>query len=266
MVVPRGVEQPISKANPTCSFHHACLVVIPALNEEGTIATVVEGLRRRGFRRIRVIDNGSSDATASHAGAAGADVMTEARRGYGHACLRGLTKLPRGVAWILFCDADGSDNLDDVDAMIAVAEHGADLVLTNRFATRIGSEAMTVMQRVGNRLVSMLVEYGWGYRFADFGPLRLIRRQALEDIDMRERGFGWNVVMQIRALEAGLKIREVPVRYRPRQGGRSKISGNLLAAFCAVFGMLRAVARLYFAPMRVRGAGKTPATTGKAAI
>ena len=240
-----------STASPKFSFHDSCLVVIPALNEEATIATVVRDLRRRGFRRIRVIDNGSSDATASRAGAAGADVLTEVRCGYGRACLLGLTKLPRGVAWILFCDADGSDNLDDVDLMIDAAKQGADLVLTNRYVTKSGREAMTFIQRLGNVLVSKLIEYGWGFRFADFGPLRLIRRQALDDIDMRERGFGWNVVMQIRAIEAGLKIREVPAGYRPRQGGRSKISGNLFAAVCAGFAILQAVARLYFAPTRV---------------
>jgi len=224
----------------------SCLVVIPALNEEETAANVIRDLRRQNFKRIRVIDNGSSDATARRARAAGAEVLTEPRCGYGQACRHGLTSIPRGIAWILFCDADGSDNLDDVDEMIEAAEHGADLVLGNRFTTKAGREAMTRIQRFGNRLVSKLIDYGWGFYFADFGPLRLIRRQALDDIDMRERGFGWNVVMQIRAIEAGLKIREVPVGYRPRQGGRSKISGNVLAAACAGFGILQAVARLYF--------------------
>jgi hypothetical protein len=169
------------------------------------------------------------------------------------------------VAWILFCDADGSDDLRDLDAMIDAAED-ADLVLGNRLATRAGFEAMTFMQRIGNRLVSKLIEYGWGFRFADFGPRRLIRRQALDDIDMRERRFGWNVVMQIRAVEAGLKIREVPVRYRVRQGGRSKISGNLLAAVCAGFGILQAVARLYFRLLPPRASGETLGATGRFTI
>jgi glycosyl transferase family 2 len=176
-------------------------------------------------------------------------VLAEPQCGYGQACRRGLENTPRDVAWILFCDADGSDDLDDLDSMTAAAED-ADLVLGNRFATKNGRKAMTSVQRLGNRLVSKLIEYGWGFRFADFGPLRLIRRQALDDIDMRERGFGWNVVMQIRALEAGLKIREVPVGYRLRQGGRSKISGNILGVTCAGFGILQATARLYFAPRR----------------
>jgi len=224
-------------------------VVVPALNEEATVADVVRNLQRRGLSRIRVIDNGSVDGTAKRARAAGAEVLMEAHCGYGQACRRGLTRIPRGIAWILFCDADGSDNLDDVDLMIAAADD-ADFVLGNRFATKSGREAMTSVQRFGNRLISKLIEYGWGFRFADFGPLRLIRHRALDDIDMRERGFGWNVVMQIRAIEAGLKIREVPVRYRPRQGGRSKISGNIVGAMCAGFGILQAVIRLYFGPKR----------------
>ena len=243
------LEEWASRANRKGKFHDSCLVVIPALNEEATIAGVVRKLRQCGFHRIRVIDNGSTDATAHRARTAGAEVLREPRCGYGRACRRGLENIPRGVAWILFCDADGSDNLDDLDLMIAAADD-ADFVLGNRFATKAGREAMTRVQRFGNQLVSKLIERGWGFRFADFGPMRLIRRRALETIDMRHHGFGWNVVMQIRAIEAGFRIKEVPVRYRVRQGGRSKISGNVLAAVCAGFGILQAVARLYFAPRR----------------
>jgi glycosyltransferase involved in cell wall biosynthesis len=239
---------PPKKADRAHALRAACLVVIPALNEEATVANVVRGLHRRGFERVRVIDNGSTDATATRARAAGAEVLHEPRYGYGQACRRGLSNIPRDVAWILFCDADGSDNLDDLDLMIAAAEDPADFILGNRFATKAGREAMTLLQLFGNWLVSKIVERGWGFRFADFGPMRLIRRCALDTIDMRDRGFGWNVVMQIRAVEAGFRIKEVPVRYRPRQGGKSKISGNFLAAVCAGFGILQAVARLYFVP------------------
>jgi glycosyltransferase involved in cell wall biosynthesis len=248
-VIVTALEERTSRANRKGSFHDSCLVVIPALNEAATIGGVVRKLRRCGFYRIRVIDNGSTDATAHRARTAGAEVLREPRCGYGRACRRGLENIPHSVAWILFCDADGSDNFDDLDLMIAAAED-ADFVLGNRFATKAGREAMTLVQRFGNQLVSKLIERGWGFRFADFGPMRLIRRCALETIDMRHRGFGWNVVMQIRAIEAGFRIREVPVRYRLRQGGRSKISGNALAAVCAGFGILQAVARLYFAPRR----------------
>ena len=232
------------------SVRASCLVVIPALNKQETIVGVVNDLRRRGFQRIRVIDNGSTDRTAEYARAAGAEVHNEPHCGYGRACQRGLSNIPRGIAWILFCDGDGSDDFDDVDLMIETAERGADLILTNRFATKSGREAMTLMQRFGNQLIVRLNQLGWKFRFTDFGPLRLIRRESLDDIAMRERGFGWNVVMQIRAVEAGLTIAQVPARYRPRQGGRSKISGNLLAAVCAGIGMLPGLARLYFGALR----------------
>ena len=231
------------------ALRRSCLVLIPALNEEATIEDVVRDLRRHGFENIRVIDNGSSDATPNRARAAGAEVLRESRCAYGQACRRGLENIPRGIAWILFCDADGSDDLDGVDLMIAAAGD-ADFVLGNRFATKEGREAMTGVQHLGNHLVSKLIEYGWRVRFADFGPLRLIRRCALEIIDMRDRGFGWNVVMQIRAIEAHLRIKEVPVRYRLRQGRRSKISENIWGAVCAARGILQTVARLYFAPRR----------------
>ncbi len=241
----------------------SCLVVIPALNEESTVAGVIGDLRRRGFEQIRVVDNGSTDRTAERARAAGAEVFAETRCGYGRACRRGLSEIPRGVAWILFCDADGSDDLDDVDLMIETAERGADLILTNRFATKAGRKAMTFVQRFGNRLISRLIQLGWGFQFADFGPLRLIRRESLDDIDMRERGFGWNVVMQIRALEAGLKISEAPAHYRRRLGGKSKISGNFFAAVCAGLGMMQAVARLYFGAVRFGVPGEPPGRNGR---
>src|SRR5260370_23487630 len=102
-----------------------------------------------------------SDPTALHAYAAGSEVLQEPRCGYGQACRRGLANVPRGVAWILFCDGDGSDDLDDLDLMIAAAKD-VDLVLGNRFATKTGREAMTRLQRFGNRLVRKLIEYGLG--------------------------------------------------------------------------------------------------------
>ena len=169
------------------SVRASCLVVIPALNEQETIAGVVNDLRRRGFQRIRVIDNGSTDRTAEYARAAGAEVHNEPHCGYGRACQRGLSNIPRGIAWILFCDGDGSDDFDDVDLMIETAERGADLILTNRFATKSGREAMTLMQRFGNQLIVRLNQLGWKFRFTDFGPLRLIRRESLDDIAMRTR-------------------------------------------------------------------------------
>jgi glycosyltransferase involved in cell wall biosynthesis len=202
------------------------MVVIPALNEEGLIASVVRGLRDRGFERIRVIDNGSSDDTAARARSAGAAVCNEPRRGYGSACQRGISRLPSGIDWVLFCDADGSDDLSGLPTLFAIAP-AADLVIGSRRMTPQSRKALTGAQDWGNELAVALIRWGWGVRYTDLGPLRLVRRSALEAMQIRDRGSGWTVEMQIRAAELGLRVVEAPVRYFPRQAGRSKISGTV---------------------------------------
>jgi glycosyltransferase involved in cell wall biosynthesis len=109
-------------------------VIIPALDEETTVATVVETLRALGLTRIRVVDNGSTDATVARARAAGAEVIEEPRRGYGQACWTGAQDLTPDVEWLLFCDADGSDDPRDVARLLAEAGAGADFVLGDRRA------------------------------------------------------------------------------------------------------------------------------------
>ena len=216
----------------------SCFVLIPALNEEETICRVVADLQGHGFQRIRVIDNGSSDSTALRAHSSGAEVMREPRRGYGRACWTGLRNIPHDVEWILFCDADGSSDLRDLERLITAAP-SVDLVLGDRTAISTNRATMTFAQNFGNALATTLMHWGWGYRYADLGPLRLIRNDALKHIAMRDRGFGWNVEMQLRAVELGLRVCEIPVRYRVRQGGRSKISGTIT-------GTLRAGAVIVF--------------------
>ncbi|MCT0248729.1 glycosyltransferase family 2 protein [Synechococcus sp. CS-205] len=225
----------------------ACLqALIPVRNEAGTIAAVIQELHGQGLVRIRVVDNGSGDGTAAVASAAGAEVLSEERPGYGRACWRGLGGLPPGVRWILFCDGDGSDDLAALPRLLAAATD-ADLVLGNRLAGAEGRRAMTPLQRFGNRLVTRLIQLGWGHRYHDLGPMRLIRRDCLEALALRDRGFGWTLEMQVRAVEQGCRILEVPVGYRPRQGGRSKISGSLLGSLRAGQVILRTLGGLYLA-------------------
>jgi glycosyltransferase involved in cell wall biosynthesis len=219
-------------------------VIIPVLNEEGAIAAIIQTLQSYGFSKIRVVDNGSIDASAARAQAAGAEVIHEPRKGYGQACWRGLQHLPETCKWILFCDGDGSDDLRDLDKFLAAAEQ-ADFILGNRRATAPGRVAMTLIQNFGNGLATQLIRLGWGYRYQDLGPLRLIRREALEQIDMGDRGFGWTVEMQARAVELDLKICEIPVGYRRRQGGRSKISGTLRGSIQAGSIILGTLGTLY---------------------
>lgn len=208
-------------------------VIIPALDEEETIGGVVAALRTQGLKRIRVVDNGSTDRTAQVATDAGAEVLHEPERGYGRACWEGYQDLDTEVEWVLFCDADGSDNLADVGRLVTEAESGADFILGNRRASAAARGAMTPVQQFGNGLATTLIRWGWGERYGDLGPLRIVRRSLLEKIDMQDRGFGWTIEMQVRAAEEGAKIVELPVGYRRRGGGRSKISGTIRGSVAA---------------------------------
>ncbi len=235
----------------------AIQAIIPALNEEATIVDVVERLRALGLTRVRVVDNGSTDATVAMARAAGAEVVVETRRGYGQACWTGAENLPEPVEWILFCDADGSDDLRDIERLIAEARAGADFVLGDRRARAEARAVMTPVQNFGNALSVALIRIGWGHQYRDLGPLRLIRRALYERIGMRDRGFGWTIEMQVRAVELGARIAELPVGYRRRQGGRSKISGTIKGSAQAGTIILSTIARLAWrqAAPRLRWAG-----------
>jgi glycosyltransferase involved in cell wall biosynthesis len=227
------------------------VVVIPVLNEEATIASIIQVLRSHGLAQIRVVDNGSSDHSANVAQAAGADVICEPIRGYGQACWRGIQKLPDTCEWLLFCDGDGSDDLSQLSEFFAAAV-SADLILGNRRASIEGRQAMTVVQNFGNGLATGLMGLGWGFWYHDLGPLRMIRRSALEKIQMHDRGFGWTVEMQARAIEVGLNICEIPVSYRRRQGGRSKISGTLKGSLQAGSVILTTLGTLYLHHLQTR--------------
>lgn len=221
------------------------LVVIPARDEEATIVPVIQALQAAGLSQIRVVDNGSRDRTAPLARAAGAQVIQEPKPGYGQACWQGLQGLDRSIDWILFCDADGSDDLERLSDFFALRSR-YDFILGDRRATPGGRQALTPVQNFGNWLSTQLIAWGWGYRYHDLGPLRMIRREAFEQIGMRDRGFGWTVEMQARAVELGLRIAEIPVGYRDRQGGKSKISGTLKGSVQAGSIILTTLGKLYW--------------------
>ncbi|MGF1538280.1 MAG: glycosyltransferase family 2 protein [Elainellaceae cyanobacterium] len=230
------------------------LVVIPVRNEARSITAVVKQLRALGFSLIRVVDNGSTDDSATYAAAAGAEVLYEPRPGYGQACWRGLQQLPPDVEWILFCDGDGSDDLSSLPQW-GQQRQAYDLMLSDRTATEAGRRVLTPAQRWGNALATSLIWLGWGHRYRDLGPLRLIRRQALEAIAMQDRGFGWTVEMQVRALELGLRVAEFPARYYPRRSGKSKISGTLWGSLQAGWIILTTLGKLYVWKRAARGEG-----------
>jgi glycosyltransferase involved in cell wall biosynthesis len=202
--------------------------VIPALNEEESLGSVLDSIPRPPVRRVIVADNGSTDATARIAGEHGAVVVTEKRRGYGAACLRGLEALAQDPPDIvLFLDADGSDDPAQAAAVLQpILDGRADLVVGSRVLGRPDPGALTPHARFGNWLATRLLRAFYGARYTDLGPFRAIRYDALRALRMRDRDFGWTVEMQIKAARQGLRHVEVPVRYR-RRIGRSKISGTL---------------------------------------
>jgi glycosyltransferase involved in cell wall biosynthesis len=229
------------------------LGVIPALNEAAALPDVLRRLRAQGITRVRVVDNGSEDGTAEAARDGGAEVVKEPVRGYGMACWRALQELPEDVEWVFFCDADGSDELERLPEFLEAAERH-DFVLGDRWSDAAGAATLTLPQRWGNRLATALIRLAWGFAYRDLGPMRLIRRAALERIAMEDRGFGWTIEMQIRAVEEGLRIAEVPVRARERQGGRSKISGTVRGVVSAGTVILATWGKFFLRKARVQGA------------
>ncbi len=229
-------------------------VVIPALNEEAALARVLADLPRAGdvlpggavLRRVVVADNGSTDRTADVARAHGAEVVHEPRRGYGAACLAALAHLaasPPDVA--AFVDADHSDDPRELPFVVApVTEGRADLCVGSRTLGAFEPGAFTSAQAFGNRLAPALLRLLYGARVTDLGPFRAIRWGALTSLDMRDRDYGWTVEMQAKAFRAGLRYAEVPVSYRRRRLGRSKVSGTLRGVWGAGTKILGTIARV----------------------
>jgi len=206
-------------------------LVIPALDEAAAIGIVVQSAPG-WLDRIVVADNGSSDATAEIALAAGAVVVRERRRGYGSACLAGLAAV-RDCDVVVFADADASDDLTEMERLLAPILAGqADLVIGSPRAGPAGGGGVLPQQRFGNALACRLIRLWWGARFTDLGPFRAVTRGALERLAMADPDYGWTVEMQVKAARLGLTVAEVPVSYR-RRIGRSKISGTLRGVLAA---------------------------------
>lgn len=230
-----------SMPDPACPALGDTVLVIPALNEEDCVAGTVARWRKLGPMEVRVVDNGSTDATAGRASAAGAVVMSEPNRGYGAAAWRGIQELPVACQRVIFCSADGSDRLDDGELREwrRHADRGVDLIVGDRTDRVESRHHLKAVQSFGNRFSCLLIRAGWGRSFRDLGSLRWIGRAALERLNLRDRGFGWNVEMQVRAVEHGMRIVELPVAYHPREAGISKISGTFLGTLRAGSGILR---------------------------
>jgi len=225
-------------------------ILIPALNEEKSLPLVLQSLPRKfallkdGSRvnvlveHVLVIDNGSGDLTAKVAKVKGCEVVFEPKKGYGQACLSGMASIPRFSKSlppdiVVFLDADFSDYPEELPEILKpIILEDFDMVLGSRLQKKSSRKALLPQARFGNAFACFLIKIFFHHSFTDLGPFRAIGYQKLLALGMRDRDFGWTVEMQIRALLQGLRIKEVPVSYRRRQG-KSKITGTVLGTLSA---------------------------------
>ena len=243
--------------------------VIPARDEAENIGEVVGGLLalrtgagRRVMDDVVVCDNGSTDATAERARAAGARVTVERKPGYGRACLTAIAAL-RPADVVLFVDGDQSCEPRQALELLRAAADGADLVIGSRVLGRMEPGALSPPQIAGNRVASLLIRMLWGRTVTDLGPFRAIRADALRRLDMRDTAYGWTVEMQIKAIQMGMRIVETPVDSRRRRFGRSKVGGTVKGVVGASVGILGTILRLRSRRAKSRPTGSHGQPTGR---
>ena len=212
------------------------VILIPALNEERSIAKTINQISSK-YKRIIVIDNGSTDQTAQIAKMNGAEVITEKRRGYGYACLAGiryLKKIHHHPKFVCFLDADGADDPQKIESLLIEKNKSpyANMIMGSRFKY-LQPGAMQAHAIIANRVLVFLIKLLYKVKLTDMGPLRIIDFEVLNAIKMQDTGYGWSSEMIVKCLKKGYKLKELDVPYRPRIG-KSKISGSLFTSLKAV--------------------------------
>lgn len=222
-------------------------LIIPAYNEVEVLGQTIKSLPAGMFAQVIVAVNGSSDATAAVARALGVTVIETRERGYGTACLAALPYLSADIA--VFLQADGSENAAETPLLVGPIIAGqADLVLGSRTLGNALPGALLPHQRFGNWLATTLIRLLYRHRYSDLGPFRAIRTSTLLKLGMLDRNYGWTVEMQVRALQQGLRVLEVPVSYGLRQAGEPKVAGRWDASLRAGWVILTTIARLRWPP------------------
>lgn len=220
-------------------------VIIAALNEEDAIGQVISAVPRHIADEILVVDNGSTDRTAEVARSVGARVIHEPRRGYGRAYRAGLRAISPNCEIVVFLDGDGSDYPEMMDRLVQpIIEGTHDFVIGSRTRGRRERGSMNLHQVFAGYAIGLFLGMLYGVRSTDMGPFRAIRRDALERLGMREETYGWPLEMQMRAGRARLRTLEVPVDYRRRAGGHSKIAGTIRGSILAATRILATLVRI----------------------
>jgi glycosyltransferase involved in cell wall biosynthesis len=224
-------------------------VVIPTLNEAEAIGPVIRELPRNIVRDIIIADSGSTDGTPDVAEAAGARVVVLAERGYGRACAGGAKAADPTCDIIAFMDGDGADRGDLIGKLVdPIRADTHDFVLAARTRAGRAKGAMGAHQVLAGRVAGLGIAALYGVRYTDMCAFRAIRRNCLERLSLREMTYGWNIEMQMQAARAGLRITEVPLPYRVRIGGESKVAGSLRGTVRASWRIAATMARVARSP------------------
>ena len=220
-------------------------VVIPAYNEEGTIGRVVGDIDRKLVRHVVVCNNASTDATARVAEEAGAIVVHETRRGYGAACLKAMAYLEALEAKgdiVAFMDGDYSDHPEQLKELIEpIIQRGVGMVIGSRARGEREAGSMTPQQRFGNWLATRMIKVMYGVTYTDLGPFRALTREALQKMNMQDQTYGWTVEMQVKAVKLHIPFEEIPVDYRKRGAGKSKVAGTFKGTIFAGYKIIRTI-------------------------
>jgi glycosyltransferase involved in cell wall biosynthesis len=231
-------------------------LVVPAWNEAANVGAVLSEVPPEAVRHVFVVCGGSTDGTDDIARAHGATVLSPTRRGYGAACWAGVEAARgAGADVVAFLDGDYSDPPGELPRVLAPILAGdAELVLGSR--DRIGqASALPLHARLGNETVLAALRVLLGRRLADLPSCKAIRLDAIDRLDMREMTYGWTTELIVKSVRAGLRIQEVPVSYRPRLGGQSKVSGTLQGTLGAAWKLCSCALRYSgWTPPAVEGA------------
>ena len=227
-------------------MHKNIDVIIPAFNEANAVGLVVRDIPKELVRYIVVVDNNSSDETREVAQNAGAIVIPEPMQGYGAACLRGLSylnELDVKPDIVVFIDADYSDYPQEMFDLVApILDGKAEMVIGSRSLGNREKGAMMPQQVFGNWLATTLMKWIYRAEFTDLGPFRAITWNALQEIGMKDRDYGWTVEMQVKVLKKGIAYQEIPVKYRKRIGV-SKITGTIKGTVMAGYKIILTILR-----------------------